>query len=275
MRDYLIINGKNLMEFGLYAFGNSRHKFPERDVDTVEIPGRTGNLTVDKGRWKNIEVEYSVVLLGDGEFKVDELRAFLLSLSGYVRIESTFEPEFYRMGRLVGTPTPKAYKEAATLTLAFDCMPQKFLKSGEEAIPITDGMVLYNPTAYIARPLLTLNADAYGTTYGTITVSNHINAVNLSGVDVTLDIDTSTITDKYANVLYVDCETKMAYLPWQASAMDKIEVTGGDFPKLMPKHFRDETLQMNGVKYTAKDSYTVFHITRMDGAEVTPRWWTL
>ena len=280
MRDYLILNGKNLMDFGLYAFGNSRHKFPERDVEVVEIPGRTGNLTLDKGRWKNIEVEYSVVIVGDGEFKVDELRAFLLSLYGYVKIESTFEPEYYRMGRLIGTPTPKAFKEAATVTLTFDCMPQKFLKSGQEAIDVPPGelITIYNPTMYTARPLISAKVDSLYQT-GTITVTNYIRYPSGNN-EYTLDIGHSIVTVKRYQTtwIYLDCETKMAYSALAESAMDKIEsIEGGDWPMILPKRYTNEPYIQPGFieEVHILESYTTIQTEHMNDIYVVPRWWTL
>ena len=280
MRDYLIINGRNLKDFGLYAFGNSRHKFPERDVESVEIPGRTGNLTIDKGRWKNIEIEYSVAIVNEAEFKVDELRAFLLSLSGYVRIESTFEPEYYRMGRLIGTPTPKAYKEAATITLTFDCQPQKFLKSGELALdtPENTSATVYNPTVYTARPRIMIMVNTHPT--GSIGITNYVRYF-AAGQEHDVDVGHSVITvQKYVTTaIYIDCETQMAYTNLNESAMDKIvSIEGGDWPKFMPKRHAGEmmrpTSQFSG-EVEVLESFSVIQSTNVDGLAVIPRWWTL
>lgn len=280
MRDYLIINGRNLKEFGIYAFGNSIHDFPERVVEKISVPGRTGDLFIDKGKWENIDVEYSVVLL-DGA-NLDRLKAFLMTLNGYVRIESTFEPDYYRMGRFLSASSPKVHKEAATVTLTFDCKPQKWLKSGEvsnwsNSILVTEEspVTIYNPTAYPAWPYLMILPERPS---GTITFTNYLVCVNTYGQPYTKDIGHSIITAKreqHGNWYYIDCETKTAF--WYGNNLTSlITVEGGDFPQIMPKRYGNEPVDIEGEVYTVIDSYTVVEMDNMSSfVHVAPRWWTL
>lgn len=280
MRDYLIINGRNLKEFGIYAFGNSIHDFPERVVEKISVPGRTGDLLIDKGKWENIDVEYSVVLL-DGA-NLDRLKSFLMTLNGYVRIESTFEPDYYRMGRFVGASSPKVHKEAATVTLTFDCKPQKWLKSGEKYIELEDGepLTIQNPTPYATRPLLNVMVNSLYQT-GKITVTNYIKGLNPYNDNIVVDIGHSIVTvKKYTTTwIEIDCETRTAYTALHDLAMDKIvSVEGGDFPQIMGRRYADESLQPSNFidPLNITDSYTVIETEHMnDGVGVLPRWWTL
>lgn len=283
MRDYLIINGRNLKEFGVYAYGNSIHDFPERVVEKISVLGRTGDLLVDKGKWENIDVEYSMVLL-DGA-NLDYLKAFLLSLRGYVRIESTFEPDYYRMGRFLDASSPKVHKEAATVTLTFDCKPQKYLKSGENELcrlgtNYETQVTIHNPTMYTAKPLLKVAAENTVQT-ATFSVTNYVNIVNSGGGTGSIDVGHSVVTIKRTpgKFICIDCESGMAYDDaWGESLMDAIvSVDGGDFPQIMQKRYNGEPLNQSGdTRRFVQDSYTVIEAGEgMYFISVTPRWWTL
>ena len=80
-------------------------------------------------------------------------------------------------------------KQGATFSIKFDCMPQKFLKSGEATITLTASGTIKNPTSYDAKPILKI--------YGTGEVK----------------IGTSTIKVKKAGTQYIefDCDTLNAF----------------------------------------------------------------
>lgn len=54
MKQYFVFNGHSSADFDLYINGGETYNFPERDVELLEIPGRSGALTVDNGRYKNV-----------------------------------------------------------------------------------------------------------------------------------------------------------------------------------------------------------------------------
>ena len=47
MRQYFSFNGHKSTEYGLYINGDAAYNAPERDTEDIEIPGRSGTLTVD------------------------------------------------------------------------------------------------------------------------------------------------------------------------------------------------------------------------------------
>lgn len=131
-------NGVDLSTFGLYVSGNKTFDAPERDVDKVEVPGRSGDLIFDNGRFKNVELHYEYCFIAsntsDFDTKFSELKNFLLSDPGYHRLEDTYHPDEYRMAAFLGPieVSMDASLEIGTFDLVFDCKPQRYLKSGEE-----------------------------------------------------------------------------------------------------------------------------------------------
>lgn len=172
--EYMTIDGVSTADFGVWLFGNGVETFPTRDVETIEVPGRSGTLTVDRGRFKNVEIPYGCVIPNESRANLAGLRAFLLSYADYRRIEDTFRPEEYRMGRYVGGTEPKIVPpyEVSTFTLTFDCKPQRWLKEGEMPLTYTSSGRIYNPTPYPACPLLRIyGAGQVGIGRYTITIS--------------------------------------------------------------------------------------------------------
>lgn len=52
--------GKWLSYFGGRITQAPQHEIPVRDVSTVEIPCRDGDVLLDNGRWKNVEFEREI-----------------------------------------------------------------------------------------------------------------------------------------------------------------------------------------------------------------------
>ena len=80
------------------------------------------------------------------------LMNYLLAQEGYGRLESTTEPDVYRLAQFINDLDPETGVElkSGLFTLNFNCMPQKFLKSGEQEIEIDDTATILNPTMFDA-----------------------------------------------------------------------------------------------------------------------------
>ena len=165
--------GHSSREYGLGLNAEGVYSAPERDTSVLEVPGRTGTLTVDNGRWKNGTVTYRVFAAGDGfAGQMRAVRTWLAGAVGYNRLEDEYEPDTYRMARLTGGVDWEVEQQArcGQAVLAFDCWPQRFLRQGEQAQPVTNGGRLFNPTGCPAAPLLelTLTGDARLQVGGTV-----------------------------------------------------------------------------------------------------------
>lgn len=169
----LTFDGENSGDYGIYITGAGTFNAPQRDVDLVTIPGRNGSFALDHGRFENIEVTYPAGLYGSDETdfaaKIAEARAWLCSKSGYVRLQDEYNPNEYRLAVYKsGLEVSPALLKAGEFNLVFECMPQRFLTSGETAQTIaSSGDTLTNPTLFNARPLLMV------TGYGGLTINGN------------------------------------------------------------------------------------------------------
>lgn len=74
-KDFFIFGGVNSLDYGVLLDGSGTTTAPERDVMTVTIPGRSGDLLVDAGRWKNTTVSYPCTIAREFEGAVCGVQA--------------------------------------------------------------------------------------------------------------------------------------------------------------------------------------------------------
>ena len=234
----LIIDGTSLLhEWGVWIAGDNVFNGADANVDTVKVPGRNGDLVYSNKRYNNFQLIYPAAIPKRFSERYMDLRAFLYQDVGYRRIEDSYFPDMFRIGRISGPTNPSKIVwtgDVGLFSLTFDCKPQHFYKSGEQATTFTANGSITNPTLYTSMPMIRV----YG--FGTITVN---------GTPVTIAEHNYAYTD-------LDCEIQDAY-NGDANLNRFVTVDGDAFPVLSPG--TNNILIGSG-------------ITR---AEVKPRWWTL
>lgn len=187
MRQVFLFNGKSSGDYGIYISGGQTFNAPERDVESIEIPGRSGNLTISRNRFKNIQVSYPAFIHRQFSANAAAARAWLLGADSYCRLEDTYHPDQFRMARFNGPLDfdMRFLNYAGETTLTFDCQPQRWMKSGEQALPCVNGGTLYN-AGFPSLPLIKVSGSGAGYLYiGAYTVQ----ILSLDGY-VMLDSDT-------------------------------------------------------------------------------------
>lgn len=152
-------DGTNSRSFGVYITGQGVFNAPERNVEIIDIAGRNGSYVLDKGNFNNIDITYPAGIYADNETDfataVSDLRNFLCSKVGYIRLEDDYNPNEYRMAVYKsGLDVSHEMLIAGEFNITFTCKPQRFLKSGETATTITSGSTITNPTLFDASPQL-------------------------------------------------------------------------------------------------------------------------
>lgn len=191
MINKFIYDNKSSSDYGIYISGSGTFNAPERDIEVIEIPGKNGSLTFDNGRFKNVKVTYPAFIRKNFKTNAADLREWLLKQPGYKKLEDTYHPDYYRLARYTGPIEfeTRALNTSAEFSISFDCMPQRFLKSGEIDVEITEDETIINPTAFNALPLIKI----YGTS-GSLTVNNTI--ITITAIDEYVVIN-SELQDAY------------------------------------------------------------------------------
>ena len=173
----LEFDGESSKDYGVYITGEAVFNAPERDIEMISIPGRSGSFALDKGRFENIEVRYPAGIFADNELDfaeaISDFRNFLCSKKGYCRLTDDYNPDEYRLAIYrSGLEVTPAMLKAGEFEIVFDCKPQRYLMSGEAPIEVSNNEVIFNPTLYEANPLLEVEG------YGDITLNGYEIVIN-------------------------------------------------------------------------------------------------
>lgn len=237
MKHYFVFDGVDSRDFLTDICEQNAYDAPAREYTRIDIPGRNGQLLIDEGRYSNVAMEYSVIMVDHFRQHIDRLRNALSTRVGYKRLEDTYHPdEFYSAVYTGGFEvTTTSHTTVGRFVLSFERKPQRWLKSGEDVHSCTDSLVLVNPELTIAKPLIRVYGE------GTLTINgNEITVAYPSGQNPEyIDID-SEIEDVYKG---------------QENHNSAVTLPDRHFPVLLP-----------GENEIVCDGLT---------CEITPRWWRL
>ena len=177
--------------YGIYVQGGGAFNAPELDYNAISVPGKNGDVIISNKRYKNIVVSYNAYIYRNFAEKARSARAWLLSPQGYVRLSDSYHEDEYRLAMYSGEIEfdMRALLRAGTVTLKFNCKPQRFLTSGETAVTAVQNGVITNPTLFEAKPLLTIQSSS--TEAGTVTINGKtLNIASMTNRSLTVDCDT-------------------------------------------------------------------------------------
>lgn len=138
---------------------------PQRKLDRYEVPGRNGDIVVPQNAFENVTRNYDLAVYGgDYDQMTADLMAWLYVPEGYQRLEDTFDSTVYRKA-YVGDETDIENLMATDglCTVSFSCDPRRFLKSGETTVTISGTDTVTNPTAFTAKPQITIYGSGSAT----------------------------------------------------------------------------------------------------------------
>lgn len=235
---FIIFNGISSKDYHIQVEHPPGYDTPERDYEVVHVPGRNGDVVIDKGSYQNKDRSYEIAIGSEDRFfpeMANDISEWLHSAVGYARLEDSYEPEYYRMAVYKEeTEIENILFHAGRVTVKFNCKPQRFLKAGDMAVKFTSSGILKNPTRQIALPIITV----YGSNAGVLTIGEYI--VNISNIRDSVVIN-SEMQDAYNGLTNRNAD---------------IILTKG-FPKL--KKGETEISFSGGIT----------------SVEVIPKWWTL
>lgn len=252
-------NGKDLEDFQVICLGRGTFNAPARDIEQVHIPGKSGDLLFDNGGFKNVNLTYpDCHILTDFDNNIAALRNFLLSSPGYHRLEDSYNPDEYRMAEFRGPLDAEAHtargNDSGKFSLTFNCMPQRWLKEGEEEIELAATQVLYNKWQP-AKPIWTVRLPAGGSV--TITIVKYPYPGTGSSLQTTIT-NSGTTVRRYR----IDTETGTVYeyadYEWSGSGYNGAAAVSGDMPII--GGFSGYEVRVAG-------------LTGGASCKIIPRWW--
>lgn len=246
----IIYNGIDSESLGLVVQTPPSYSFPEKAIESFEIPGKNGVFMIDKNSYKNIDRVY---LIGK-EFKNDTMMyenatniiSWLTSNNGqYAILEDSYDHEYYRLASYnTSGEFSNLFDKGLSFTLTFNCKPQRFLKSG--LIPIVYNynsedekptIEISNPTNFSSLPLITFKdvvVDLDETLMCTIRdynniVTSSITFTNLpDDTDVIFDSENQNVYDQDNNFLTYNVSLNGSTFPMLKKNKNKIDLTKYD-----------------------------------------------
>lgn len=214
---------------------------PKRKRKTVSVAGRNGDLHFDEDSFENYVQPYECYFHGDKPTPemAHAIKEWLLSSGVYQRLSDAYDPNHFRLATFVGPINiDNILSEYGRCIINFDCAPQSFLLDGELTFSFTQSAELINPTAFFAKPIITV----YGTGPGVLTVGDATVQIKALSDQITLDCD---IQNAYRQVGDAAIENKNS------------DIYAPEFPEL------------------ASGSNTISWTGAITKVEIIPRWWTV
>ena len=232
-------NGTRSTALGAFVERYPPRPIPQRKGESFSVPGRSGDIQVLEDAWENVEQTYEIYLSAEGPglpFVANGVTRWLTEPDGYCRLEDEYDRETFRMAVFRGPQDlQNILNQFGRTTLKFECMPQRWLKSGQRPITLTAATTLHNPTGHTAFPLLTLHGS------GPATLSDGARTLTLS------------VTDG----MQLDCQEEEAWLDSGGVITNLNGAVSGSFPRL------------------GRGDTTISWTGGITGVELIPRWYEL
>lgn len=235
----VIFDGVRSDDLGILVEHGPVYSIPERDYETIHVPGRNGDVYIDRGCYKNVSQPYDIAVASLEQSFFDlstKLSFWLHPKPGYCRLEDSYSPQYFRLASYHDSiDLENILFHAGRATISFDCKPQRFLKSGERKVIFTSSGKLRNPAFETSSPLITVRGNANGS--GRLQIGTYVVEISPIRSSITLD---SELQDAYSGVTNRNAD---------------ITLGPGGFPKLIPGE--------NAISFSGDIS----------SVEVIPRWW--
>ena len=135
----LWFGGVSSRDLGIEMQGGLTLSCPIPRVTTYQVPGRNGDLHISDGTFENrtAVAECYVYRKDHLETAFRGIYGWAFGDGGYQRLVSDDDPEHYLMARVAnGGDVAAKIRRLSPFSLEFDCMPQRFLTCGDDAIEL-------------------------------------------------------------------------------------------------------------------------------------------
>lgn len=180
MRNYLVFNGHDSRDYGVYISGEGTFSAPQKTVNFLAVPGKNGDLIGASSRFQNITVTYPAFIYSNFNENIRNFRSMLNSINGYAELTDSYHADEFRLAAYADEFEPKVQpkNDAGAFDIVFNCKPQRFLVSGKNSTTYTaTSFTVTNPTLFPSKPILEVyvpsgNSGIFSIGSQSITVNN-------------------------------------------------------------------------------------------------------
>lgn len=184
LTEYFVFDGVRSTDAGIQLQSPLSLSGAVPNVKKTTVAGRNGELIRFDGSYENRTISAECFCLQNGaNAAIMAINKWLVSQNKYRKFEYTEWPDHYMMARVVAAPNADVrVRLLAPFSLEFDCKPQRFMKTGEQAIRLESPGNLYN-YGLSALPFIRV----YGTAGGNLTICGK--TVQINSINEYLDFD--------------------------------------------------------------------------------------
>jgi predicted phage tail component-like protein len=197
---FFIFKQHSSLEFALLISEKGSYKGAARDISYTSIPGRSGDLITDNGRYKNITIPYKCTLLNntvkDFAALAHQIKGWLLAESGYFQLWDSYDDKYYRLASYSDeADIEQELRCLGSLSLSFNCKPFKYSFEGQNSVTFTAGGSLYNAEYYASSPYIKIVGS------GTVVLSINNDSFTFEDIDEFIEIDSENYERLQGNYL--------------------------------------------------------------------------
>lgn len=169
--------GKDSYEdFGIEIYNRPVNPLPERNVDFIPIPGRSGSLTIDYKTYNDSTIAINCFLRNQENYQEQFKLIKQWLSSGKGDLIFSDEPSLKYIAFCVNKiDFTQPYVNFGEFAIVFECKPFKYLVNNNLITMIASGTI-FNPGTVNSKPVIKI----YGS--GDITLNINGNAISLGGI---------------------------------------------------------------------------------------------
>lgn len=151
VRPYFIFKNTNSIGYAIYVSEMPPEQLNEDEFEFVEIPGRDGHLSINKGRKESINK-----LIKGTFFNSNNRMAILSWLKGTGRLTLSTEPDVYYKAQIVKpVQYVGTFRGGRKFEVSFLCQPYAYVLNGDDVIILTTvPTTITNAESEISKPLI-------------------------------------------------------------------------------------------------------------------------
>ena len=172
-------NGTDSTTYGLVIEHRPVVTVAKRIIESISIPGRSGDLLFDTGAYENVTLTYQVFYQGNVRPNAITIAEWLYQ-ADYVELSDDYESGYFRKAIFVSPMNvTDVLNVAGRANLTFSAKPQRYLTSGKTQLSPAKNSTITN-SYQPALPVLTIACNGNGTvTIGGTTITITGNSGNL------------------------------------------------------------------------------------------------
>ena len=136
-------NGTSCGSYGVTIANKNVYASPARDVESIVIPGRSGDLLIDNKRFENINITYKCYIIPVAGYttlsaQVRAFKSWLLADFGYKKLSDTYNTDYFRYAAFSEVLNiEEVFEQVGKVDITFNCKPFLYSDAGLTLITMT------------------------------------------------------------------------------------------------------------------------------------------